>query len=842
MNINITRKQVLLAICLLTIGLASFYGGWQLSSGAYVGLETSPWITPPFSEASYVIGRDNSTHYYAQNHTGYGTSANKGYEFLSSNASGVWASVRTHLTTARAWKEKVVFIGNFTKAFSKPLLLDNYTEIEVQGFLQLADGADCNLFQGSSTYMTHSVDIHGGTLDGNKANNAAGSGIYMSCSGSQPSWRSMWHDLTIQNFKNNGVYLYGGFRVEASNIYTYYNDDEGWVQGSYDCKLVNIISGASGDQGFLISSTNNHLTNCKAYGSGRITLANGQGYYITGSRNGLANCIAQENNKHGFSTGTVYDITFEGCHADRNGIGTNNTYYGWYCAGTQNVVISGCATYNFQNPTQAIGIYITATCKNVTITGHSYRNNLQRPLLIENGASDIRIDEMDRQNVFVFTLYDRIYASNRSGVQYAGTDFATVMNAAWLLLTPARALQERAIVVGTYTISAQITPPNYVIWDISVARLKAANNLDVHPIYCNGKVYVDIVGGFVDGNSANQGAASRTSAIVFHDCSYCRVESLVLLDGGHSSGEVDVHEGEGIKFDGCYKCEVDACTIKEADYDGIKFLSTIYCTAENNYVNSTSSASGCIQVGGSTAYGNVIHGNFITSTDEGVKVHFATNTTISSNVFYADYAIDLIDNTATTFIVGNTINFRVRGFQSRNASGVATTWYSNNTLIEGNWFYSQYKTGYTPSAFYMLNSYNTRIQNNMIKGYKGTGEYFLHILHSAGSVKNLFVGGNTIIDVTTLLEDNGAVNFYWQVGNVINWQPCEVWGNATITSSTSVVVTPGIPAGCHLTNVLIMASSIGMGAYAVTKTATTFTITVSNTGTWRFFYQVYSQP
>jgi len=55
----------------------------------YVEDVTEPWITLPLQEASYVIGQYNSSHYYARNWTGYGTSANKGYEFLESNKTQV---------------------------------------------------------------------------------------------------------------------------------------------------------------------------------------------------------------------------------------------------------------------------------------------------------------------------------------------------------------------------------------------------------------------------------------------------------------------------------------------------------------------------------------------------------------------------------------------------------------------------------------------------------------------------------------------------------------------------------------------------------------------------------
>lgn len=450
------------------------------------------------------------------------------------------------------------------------------------------------------------------------------------------------------------------------------------------------------------------------------------------------------------------------------------------------------------------------------------------------------------QRVSVYTLSDgQICAADESGVQYNGTDFSTVVYVAWGLLSPGRTWQETVTVLGNYTITSQIIVPSFTLLDLSGARLRAANNLNVHPIYASNAVYVDIVGGYVDGNSAGQGASAATDAIYYYGCNYSNVKGLTLLDGGHSNGTVDIHEGEGIKFNYCFKCEVDSCQVfcSATTYDAIKFLNCRSCTSENNYVNSSSTASGCIQVG----YGdlNVVHGCYLTTSNEGIKCHFAANTTIGSNVIFADYGIDLIDNSSDTFITGNRVYHVVRGIQSRNASGLATVWYTNNTVVEGNWFSAIYRAGYTPSTLFLVNAHNFHFKGNVVKGNPAAGEYFLNIMYSgyAGSVDRLFVQGNDIVDITVLKADTGSTNFYWCEGNVVNWVPCELAGNATISSGTSVVVTPGVPVGVPIYNVDVIAANSGMGAYSVSaKTATTFTITVSNTGTWYFYYEVKCQP
>jgi hypothetical protein len=56
---------------------------------AYVGSITEAWNTQPSSEAEYIIGQYNSTHYYAKNSTGFGYSALAGYEMLGTNLTGI---------------------------------------------------------------------------------------------------------------------------------------------------------------------------------------------------------------------------------------------------------------------------------------------------------------------------------------------------------------------------------------------------------------------------------------------------------------------------------------------------------------------------------------------------------------------------------------------------------------------------------------------------------------------------------------------------------------------------------------------------------------------------------
>jgi len=76
MNKKQILKGLIVAILIVVLCASSYYVG---VSSSYVGDTSEVWVNPPFSEASYVVGRYNSTYYYAKN----GTTGK--YDYLSTN-------------------------------------------------------------------------------------------------------------------------------------------------------------------------------------------------------------------------------------------------------------------------------------------------------------------------------------------------------------------------------------------------------------------------------------------------------------------------------------------------------------------------------------------------------------------------------------------------------------------------------------------------------------------------------------------------------------------------------------------------------------------------------------
>jgi len=168
---------------------------------AYIQDATQGYITQPLQEASYIIGEYNSTYYYARNHTGYGTSANKGYEMLGDNASQIINWALGNLTTSRTWQEKVLLKGNFST--DSTILPSEYTIIELIGNVTLASGANCDLLRNKNYGVGDDyITITGGFWDGNKAGQTYGNGFNFSHTD-----HLYLRYVDVDNVKNTSLYL-----------------------------------------------------------------------------------------------------------------------------------------------------------------------------------------------------------------------------------------------------------------------------------------------------------------------------------------------------------------------------------------------------------------------------------------------------------------------------------------------------------------------------------------------------------------------------------------------------------------------------------------------------------
>lgn len=113
------KISLIVAILVSTILLVHIYD--VMTTPAYPGTINEVWVQPPFSEASYVIGKYNSTYYYAKN----GTTGK--YDYLGTNASQI---INTALGATPTYGTTLAK-GDIT--INNPIIIPQTTTLQLMG-------------------------------------------------------------------------------------------------------------------------------------------------------------------------------------------------------------------------------------------------------------------------------------------------------------------------------------------------------------------------------------------------------------------------------------------------------------------------------------------------------------------------------------------------------------------------------------------------------------------------------------------------------------------------------------------------------------------------------------
>jgi hypothetical protein len=248
------------------------------------------------------------------------------------------------LTPNRTWKEKVVLKGSFTlqKTGAAQILLPSYTILEIQGQLKLGSGVNQDAISNTDTVNGNTqIEIRGGVIDGNKANNASGRGIYLkgvtdamiasvtvqNTAGpgieiDSPSERIILVGNRVVNCKGYSFALYGNRTIAAHNV-VYKSEtidaDHFNVGGSLNAFVGNLVYNAGGGDGdgFACAGLQNSLIALNVLKFVR----NGVWFYDTISQN--SRNIVAFNQIHGQGTSGRYGIHIQ------SGDGINRVTGNW---------------------------------------------------------------------------------------------------------------------------------------------------------------------------------------------------------------------------------------------------------------------------------------------------------------------------------------------------------------------------------------------------------------------------------------------------------------------------------------------------------------------------------
>ena len=265
-------------------------------------------------------------------------------------------------------------------------------------------------------------------------------------------------------------------------------------------------------------------------------------------------------------------------------------------------------------------------------------------------------------------------------------NIASVINNAFAALTAGRTWKEKVTVMGGFTGVAQIIIPDYVHLEI-IGSLTAVDGLDLSLIVNSGATDIEISGGKIDANTANQTADH--SCIYFNTVTNAWIHHVTVIGGARLVP--GTARGEGIEFYGCTDGIISSNNVSGAEYDGIKVRTgSVGCIVISNTLDvPAASGSAGIQVSGTATQFNVVGDNTITcngaGANAGIKLHYADWNVIAHNtVRGTGYAgADLIDNADYNDICDNQFYYTVAGIQTRKTNATVPKYntFRNNMIF-----------------------------------------------------------------------------------------------------------------------------------------------------------------
>lgn len=240
-----------------------------------------------------------------------------------------------NLTVGRTEMERVVVFGEFT--INNPIVVPSFSFLDLtMAEIFLANTSNCKMIQNSDLVNGNTyIKILGGILNGNRANQAAGDGVYF-----VRVWHAWILDMTILNIYSRGIVIW---YVDSNN------SKDILIQGNY---LNNMIEGIRFDTAWSIRVIGNNI--------GEVIGSTGYGIREWSSKFS----VIADNTL--YSTGGMYGIFLDG------GVETvivGNSIQAFtkaiYCGGNAFTI-----TGNHMDGHKSGGIQLASTAQNNTVTGN----------------------------------------------------------------------------------------------------------------------------------------------------------------------------------------------------------------------------------------------------------------------------------------------------------------------------------------------------------------------------------------------------------------------------------------------------------------------------------------
>ena len=118
-------------------------------------------------------------------------------------------------------------------------------------------------------------------------------------------------------------------------------------------------------------------------------------------------------------------------------------------------------------------------------------------------------------------------------IDYSGSNASTVISGSLSALTSGRTWKEKITLKGDFSFTDELLLPSYTILDLTQAKLTLANATNKHLLRnsdsANGNTAIDLIGGILNGNGANQSVAN--GLIEFYKSTAIRLIDMIVYDG-----------------------------------------------------------------------------------------------------------------------------------------------------------------------------------------------------------------------------------------------------------------------------------------------------------------------
>jgi len=180
---------------------------------------------------------------------------------------------------------------------------------------------------------------------------------------------------------------------------------------------------------------------------------------------------------------------------------------------------------------------------------------------------ELIVRKWDGPYSFMIFREEGLYRARRGDngkIQFEDPKLHEVLNDVWNALTPNRTWKEKVVLKGEFTLTDMLSLPSHLALDLTHAKIKLADNVNKTVICAENQSDIEVIGGEIDGNKANQ-SGTHVHGLCFD---YCE-NILVVAPKIH-----DCYQG-GLAFGGCkyfvaikprvYDCNLEMIYLTGAD-------------------------------------------------------------------------------------------------------------------------------------------------------------------------------------------------------------------------------------------------------------------------------------